>query len=258
MAKSEKAKALEAQQKAAIKAEKLRKKNSDNPADWGQVKQLRQVYKATSEVDPKLNLYVGLAALAGVAVAVIVALLLRTEGWAWILWIIMALMLAALGALLVLTRRAKQGAYARHAGQAGSAEVALSMLNTKKYTHQAAVAFNRDLDMVHRVVGPPGVVLIGEGKTPGLKQLLAQEQRRHQQVLYGVPVTTLVMGDGTGQVKLTDLQKTIEKLPKAIQPNQQTQIQTKMRSLDAMRPKAPIPKGPMPKMKGVNRAMRGR
>ena len=43
MAKSEKAKALEAKQKAELKAEKLRKKNSDNPADWGRWRQYREL-----------------------------------------------------------------------------------------------------------------------------------------------------------------------------------------------------------------------
>lgn len=258
MAKSEKAKALEAQQKAAIKAEKQRKKTSTNPADWGQFRQMREIYKVTKGVDPKLDLYMGLAALGGIALIVLVGVLLNTQGWMWILIGITALMFGLLAAMFVLTRRAKKGAFARYAGQAGSAEVAMSMLDKKKYSHTAAISYNREMDMVHRVVGPAGVVLIGEGQAGRVRQLLSQEQRRHQQVLYGVPVTTLVMGDGAGQVKLPELQKTIEKLPKAIQPSQQTQIQAKMRSLDAMRPKAPIPKGPMPKIKGVNRAMRGR
>lgn len=255
MAKSEKAKALEAQQKAALKAEKLRKKNSDNPADWGRIRQYVHLYKSTAEIDKKLNLYVALAVLAGVAVAVVFGVLVN----AWpALTVLTALMMALLAANLVLLRRAKQAALTRHAGQAGSASVALQMLNSKKYSHQAAIAFTREMDMVHRVVGPPGVVLVGEGQSGRLKPLLAQEQRRHQQVLFGVPVTTMVLGDGNGQVKLHDLQKAIEKLPKAIQPSQQTAIQQKLRSLDAVRPKAPLPKGPLPNVKGLNRAMRGR
>ena len=256
MAKSEKAKALEAQQKAAIKAAKLAKKNSTNPADWGRLRQYRHLYTTTAEVDPKLNLWVILAAVGAAAVGGVLGVVLN---WWPALTVILALMLAVLAALLVLLQRAKGGVIKRYEGQAGSAEVALSMLNSKKYTHQAAMAYNRDLDMVHRVIGPSGVVLIGEGKNPArVRTLLGQEQKRHQQVLYGVPVTTLVLGDGTGQVKLGDLQKAIEKLPKAIQPAQQTAVQAKLKSLDAVRPKAPLPKGPMPTMKGVNRAMRGR
>ncbi|HOA87781.1 DUF4191 domain-containing protein [Propioniciclava tarda] len=255
MAKSEKAKALEAQQKAALKAEKLRKKTSDNPADWGRWRQYKEVYKRTAEVDPKLNLYLGLAALAGIVIAVLLGILLQAH---WAVIAVLAILMALLGLLLVLTRRAKAGTIARYQGQAGSAEVAMSMLNNKKYTYTSAIAFTRDMDMVHRVIGPSGVVLIGEGQPARVRTLLGQEQKRHQQVLFGIPVQTMVMGDGTGQVKLADLQKTIEKLPKAIQPAQQTAAQTKLKSLDAVRPKAPLPKGPLPAAKGMNRAMRGR
>lgn len=255
MAKSEKAKALEAQQKAAVKAEKLRKKNSDDPADWGRVRQYVHLYKNTAEIDPKLNLYLALAVLGSVALVVALGVLLNT--WP-ILTAITAVLTAALAANLVLLRRAKQGALTRHAGQAGSASVALQMLNSKKYTHQAAIAFTRELDMVHRVVGPCGVVLVGEGQPVRVKPLLAKEQRRHEQVLFGIPVTTMMLGDGAGQVKLKELQKAVEKLPKSIQPSQQASIQQKLRSLEAMRPKAPLPKGPLPQAKGMNRAMRGR
>ena len=52
---SEKAKALAAQQKAERKAEKLRKKNSDDPRDWGRIRQIIEAYKRTNEVDPQLK-----------------------------------------------------------------------------------------------------------------------------------------------------------------------------------------------------------
>ncbi len=255
MARSEKAKALAAQQKAAMKAEKLRKKNSDNPADWGRLRQFWSVYRRTAEVDPKLNLYMALAAVAGIALVVILAIVSNMN---WIIAALTAIMLALLAAMLVLTARARKGVYARYEGQAGSSEVALSMLNTKKYTYSVAIAFNRDMDLVHRVIGPSGVVLVGEGQAGRVKQLLAQEERRHQRALFGVPVTTIVMGDGKGQVKLTEITKAIEKLPKAVQPAQQSTIRTKLRTLDAVRPKVPLPKGPLPNAKGMNRAMRGR
>ena len=49
---SEKAKALEKQQKAERRAEKLRKKNSDDPRDWGRFRQIIEAYKRTGELDP--------------------------------------------------------------------------------------------------------------------------------------------------------------------------------------------------------------
>lgn len=256
MAKSEKAKALEAQQKAAVKAEKLRKRTSDNPADWSRWRQYVEVYKRTSEVDPQLNLWIAGGVVLAVLVSVGLGLLFSTH---WAFTVLMALMLAVAALLLVLTWRAKKGTFARYAGQPGSAEVALSMLNKKKYTYSTAVAFTRDLDMVHRAIGPCGVVLIGEGNPARVRALLATEKAKHQkQVIEGVPVNTMVVGDGQGQVKLADLQKTIEKLPKKILPVQQTALQQKLRSLDAARPKVPLPKGPLPGGKGTGRALRGR
>lgn len=53
-------------------------------------------------------------------------------------------------------------------------------------------------------------------------------------------------------------QKRIEKLPSALKAHQVTDVRNRLRALDAVRPKAPIPKGPMPSPKGINRAMRGR
>lgn len=255
MAKSEKAKALEAQQKAAIKAEKLRKKNSDDPRDWGKTKQLIMVYKRTVEVDPKLNLFMALAALAGIALSVVVGILLNSH---WGIIALMALMMALTGAMIVLTARAKTGTYARYAGQVGAPEVAFSMLNTKKFSYQMAVVATRDMDLIHRVIGPCGVVLVGEGQAGRVRQMLNTEQKRHQQVLYGIPVTTMYVGEGANAVKLEELTKKIQKLPKAIRPAQQTSVSTKLKALDAVRPKVPLPKGPMPSMKGMNRAMRGR
>ena len=122
----------------------------------------------------------------------------------------------------------------------------------------AAIGFTKQQDVVHRVVGPPGIVLIGEGSPARVKPLVAAEAKRHEQVSHGTPVTQVLVGNGAGQVKLGDLQKHIEKLPKALQPHQVTDVKQRLRALDAVRPKAPLPKGPMPTPKGVNRALRGR
>ena len=90
-----------------------------------------------------------------------------------------------------------------------------------------------------------------------LKAVLASEARKHEQVAYGVPVSTVLMGDGEGQVPLEKLADYLKKTPKAIKPVQITEVKQRLRALDAMRPKAPIPKGPM-STKGARSAMRGR
>lgn len=252
---SEKAKELAAKQKAAVKAEKLRRKNSDDPRDWGRWRQFAESYKRTAEVDPAVTWWMLGVGLGAAAIVSVIGLLTNLAIWAWLP---LAIMTGVLGAMLVLTRRVKGALVKRYEGQPGSAEVALQMLNKKKFTYDMGIAATRQLDLVHRVVGPGGILLIGEGSAGRVKPLLNGEARKHEQVAYGTPVTGIVLGKGTGQIPLVDLEKFIGKMPKALQPHQVTEVRQRLRALDAVRPKAPLPKGPMPTPKGINRAMRGR
>lgn len=252
---SEKAKELAAKQKAAVKAEKLRRKNSDDPKDWGRWRQFAEAYKRTAEVDPAVTWWMLGVGLGLVAIITVGGLL---SGIAWWAWAPLALMSGVLGAMIVLTRRVKGAMVKRYEGQPGSAEVALQLLNKKKYTYELGIAATRQLDLVHRVIGPGGILLIGEGTVGRVRPLIQGEARKHEQVSYGTPVTQVLLGNGDGQVKLGDLEKYVKTLPKALQPHQINEVRQRLRALDAVRPKAPLPKGPMPSPKGINRAMRGR
>ena len=47
-------------------------------------------------------------------------------------------------------------------------------------------------------------------------------------------------------------------MKKAIKPGEQTALMNKLKALDAMRPAAPMPRGPMPtSMKGARKMMKG-
>lgn len=251
---SEKAKELAAKQKAEIKAAKLAKKNSNDPRDWPWYRQLWQTYKVTAEVDKQLNpLLIGVF-LGALAVLIVVGIFLPP----WWMWVLLGVLAGLTADLYILTWRAKKGTYARYAGQPGAAEVALSMLDKKKWSYTPAVTATRQLDVVHRAVGPAGIVLIAEGPAARVKNLLAGEVKKHEQVAYGVPVTTVLMGDAEGQVPLADLTAWIKKLPKKLSDAQIAEVKSRLRALDAVRPKVPLPRGPLPSMKGANKAMRGR
>jgi hypothetical protein len=251
---SEKAKELAAKQKAEVKATKLAKKNSANPQDWPWYKQMWQTYKVTAENDPQLNWWL-LGAFGGVLVLSILVGILLPPWWVWLLLGVSGGLTAALWVLL---DRAKKATFVRYAGQPGSAEVALSMLDKKKWFYTPVITATRQLDVVHRAVGPGGIILIGEGAPARVKTLLAGEVKKHEQVAYGVGVTSILMGDGEGQVPLGKLANHLKKLPKKLEPSQVTDVKARLRALDAARPKVPLPRGPLPSMKGANRAMRGR
>ena len=252
MAKSERAKALEAKQKADLAAEKARKKNSTNPADWGRWRQLVETYKVTAKNDKYLHVLTIAGFVVPFAILLILGFVLKSP----VIWGILGVSVGALGAMLIFAWRARQGVYTRFEGEAGSGEVALQML-PKQWISSPVIQATRSLDVIHRTLGPGGLILIGEGEPTRLRPLLESEKRKHEQVAYGVDVLIIQMGDKEGQVPLKKLANHIKKLPKTLTPAKISEVNQRMRALDAMRPKAPIPKGPI-NTKGARSAMRGR
>lgn len=251
------AKEAKALAKTARAEAKQRRKNSTDPADMGRFRQIGQAYKVTHEHDRQLPLLLLGAFLLPVVVGLVVGLLVDHVIYA----VVMGVLLGVLLAMALLVRRAKGATYKRYAGQTGSAEVALSML-PKQWISTPVIAATRQKDVVHRTLGPGGLVLIGEGETARVRQLLSSETRKHERVAYGVTVTTLVMGDAPNQVPLDKLADRIRKLPKILQPNQVTDLKQRLRALDAVRPVIGMPKGPMPTsarhVRGARQATRGK
>src|SRR4029453_6220895 len=79
-----------------------------------------------------------------------------------------------------------------------------------------AVQYTGQFDMVHLVVGRPGVILIGEGSPARGGQLLGQEKRRLAKVIGTAEMRDFIIGDEEGQVPLKKLRTTLMKLPKTL------------------------------------------
>jgi Domain of unknown function (DUF4191) len=251
------AKDAKAQAKAAKRAEKARKKASNDPKDMGRIRQIGRAYQVTHEYDRALPYLLIGAFLLPTALSIVIGVV-----WGYAFNVIFAgVMVGILAAMFMLVRRAKRATFQRYAGQTGSAEVALGML-PKKWVSTPAIAANRNRDVIHRTLGPGGLILIGEGEPGRVRQLLASEVKKHERVAYGVTVTTVIMGNKEGQVPLDKLADHIRKRPKVLQAHQISDIRQRLRALDALRPPVPVPKGPMPtsprQVKGARQAMRGR
>ena len=89
----------------------------------------------------------------------------------------MALLTGVLVALIVFNIRARRAMYGAIEGQLGAAAAVLQQMRGA-WLVTPAVAMNGKQDLVHRVVGRPGVVLVGEGAAQRVKGLLAQERKR--------------------------------------------------------------------------------
>lgn len=227
-------------------------------AKKGRIKQLKQSYTMTKQSDPRIGLILLATFLvAGAAGFGLFALLPGP----WYLDLLTAVLIGLLAVLIVFGRRAQKAAYTQIEGQPGAAAAALGMLR-KGWKVDAAVAFNKNQDIVHRVVGPPGIVLVGEGNANRLKPLLANERRKHERVASETPIHEVICGDPKQHpeaVPVSKLQRHVTKLGRNIRPAEMTDVLARLRALDANRSNIPLPKGPLPtSLKGARQNMRGR
>lgn len=200
------------------------------------------MFQQTRAVDPRLVAYMVTAALLGL----IVPLLLLTYLGAPIVGVISGLATAAAAAVLVLGIRGQRAALARIEGQPGAAlAVVQSLRGAWKVT--PAVAFSGKQDLVHRVVGRPGVVLIGEGRRARVNALLRQETRKTARISGDVPVHEINVGTADGQVQLAELRMHLMKLPRAMKTKQIGPLERRLQAIGGS--DIPIPKGPMPNVK---------
>ena len=240
-------------------AKKDKGATTDDPAKMSRRRQIIETYKMTKETDRVIGLWMLGAFLVGGAIGFGIFWILPGSGtFALVISIIGGVLFGALAAMIVFSRRAQRAAYNRLAGQIGAAARALSMLRRGWKTDEM-IGFNKQQDLVHRVVGPPGIILVGEGNPNRLRQLMVSERKRHERVAADTPIHEIVVGDDEGQVPLKKLVRHVQKLGRQVKPAEITDVLARLRALDAARPKVPMPKGPVPtSMKGMRGQMRGR
>ena len=224
----------------------------DQPEKPKRRQQLVQAYKITKKSDPRIGLIL-------LGVFLLAALVVGGIAWffAPVIGVMLGLPAGLLAAMVVFSRRAEKAAYAQVEGQPGAAAASLGMLR-KGWEVKPGVAFTKNQDIVHRVVGRPGIVLVGEGNPNRVRNLLTVEKKKHARMVDEVPIFDIVAGDGEGEVPIKKLHRHIMKLPRSLRPADVTDVLQRLRALDAMRPQAPIPKGPMPQSaKAARQMMRG-
>jgi len=208
-------------------------------AKAGRLKQIRMVAGLVRRSNPRALPIVFGSALGIIAVMVVVGLL---TGLAAFL-IPLGVLLGLLAATLLFGRFAQAAQYAAIEGQPGAAAAVLENMRGN-WTVTPAVAANRNMDVVHRAVGRPGVILVGEGSPARLASLLAAEKKRVARVAYEVPIFEFQVGNEEGQIPLSKLQRKIMRLPRKLKPGAVSDINHRLK---ALQPSLQAPKGPIPK-----------
>ena len=220
------------------------------PAKQGRVAQIRSAYTMTRKVDPMVGWVTIAAALLVFAVVLAVGYLIGHPVYLGIMGVLAGFLVAT----IVFGKRAEKAAFSQVDGQPGAAAAALNMLR-RGWSVTPAVAVTRNQDIVHRAVGRPGVVLIGEGVPSRVQALLVTEKKKVARYVPDVPVYDVQAGNGDGQVPLRKLNNHLMKLPRNLTTTQVSEVNRRLKALGTMN--LPIPKGPMPKGMRMPRGPRG-
>ena len=183
-----------------------------------------------------LGIVLGVIAIVAIPVAIFVN---------WLTAILIALPLALLAGTFWFSRRAMRAAYARIEGQPGAAAAVIESVRGK-WAVTPAVAVSRNQDMVSRVVGKPGVILVSEGASSRVAHMLTSEKKKTARWVPDIPIYEIQVGDDDGQITLGQLQKTLSKLPKNLRGSEVTEVRRRLEALGNVQQNMPIPKGPMP------------
>src|SRR6266480_3049517 len=225
---------------------------AENLANAGRLKQIRAVAGLIRKSNPKaMPIIIG----SGLGVLVILVVVGLLTGLAAFL-IPLGVLLGLLVALILFGRFAQAAQYSAIEGQPGAAAAVLQNMRGN-WTVTPAVSANRNLDVVHRAVGRPGVVLVGEGNPARLASLLAAEKKRVARVAYDVPIYDIQVGNADGQLAIRRLHAHVMKLPRNLKGGQISELNYRLKALPQtlQAPRGPIPKGmrmpktPKPKMR---------
>jgi hypothetical protein len=213
--------------------------SADELQNAGRLKQIRMVAKLLNEQN-KRALPITFGAAAGIIVVfVLIGLLVGPPA----LFIPVGVLLGLMTAMILFGRFAQRAQYSAIDGQLGAAAAVLQNMRGD-WTVTPAVAGNRTMDVVHRAVGRPGVVLVGEGVPSRVAGLLAAERKKTERVAHGVPIHEFQAGNGEGQVPVSKLQRKITTLPRTLRPTAVSDLNYRLK---ALQPTMQMPKGPMPK-----------
>jgi hypothetical protein len=221
------------------------RKDTTDPASAGRIKQIRMVAGIIRKSNPRALPLVALAGIGVIAVFVIVGLVTGLVGLLTPLGVAVGLIVA----MVLFGRYAQSAQYKAVEGQPGAAAAIMQSMRGG-WTVTPAVSANRSMDVVHRAVGKPGVVLVGEGSPNRLASLLAAEKKRVSRVAFDVPIYDLQVGDEEGQIPIRKLQRKLMRLPRNLKGPAVADLNFRLKALpqSLQAPKGPMPRtGRMPK-----------
>jgi hypothetical protein len=202
------------------------------------LKQIGQVIAFTAKGDKWFVPMVIGAVIIPLALTVLVVLL----GWG-IVWIPVGILLALLAGVIVLNLRSNTAMMNAAEDQPGAAASLVENMRGDWRVRPAASSTTQ-FDMVHVIIGRPGVILLAEGNPQRVRGLLGGEKKRLTKVIGSAPLYDYVLGNDEGQVPIRKLRTTLMRLPRNLTGKDVNALDKRLAALMA-RPQ--MPKGAIPK-----------
>ncbi|AMJ44288.1 DUF4191 domain-containing protein [Corynebacterium stationis] len=249
------------QDKAAVKAAKKEERVAKRAKRKETRGQMWQAFQMQRKQDKALIPLMLLSILGMGLLFFLIGLLFNGQ---WFM-LILGLGVGFLIAMIIFTRRLERDMYKRVEDQPGVAGWALDnqLKNSvgMAWKVEQGIAMTRQQDIIHRVIGNPGVVFVAEGNKNRLKPTMTQLKRRVDKLAGGVPIYEVYVGDGEDEVSVGKLRNHLIRLPRNYNKNEVYAVARKIEAMDATPGQvAGMPKGPMPRqaqnMAGMNRRMR--
>ena len=198
---------------------------------------LIDAYRLTVSAEPWAGWVMWGALVGSIAIAVAIGLATGHPIYAGFLGAAVGLSIV----MAILTWRVRVVSYTQIEGHPGASIAVLDQVRGWSIEREPAAINPRTQDMVFRMVGRPGIVLISEGPATRVARLLKEEERKAARVAPNVPIHLLQIGRDEGQVPLKKLQSAVRKFPKKLTANEVTIVSNRLRSLGTN--KLPVPKG---------------
>lgn len=198
---------------------------------WNNVAAIYRVAKRGYPWVGWVCLVIMILSIGGVSIATPILLGSRVVGT--IGWVLTGIALGMVICTFLLTRLGTKSMYKEMDGVRGAVGAVMSQAGRGWIVEQEPIAMTRKQDIVWRLVGRPGIVLISEGPHSRVSRMLNEEERKAKRVAMATPVHIIEVGHDDGQVELSRLMKTLNRLPKEISKNDVPRISQRLNSIRA-------------------------
>ncbi|MTA37981.1 MAG: DUF4191 family protein, partial [Actinobacteria bacterium] len=175
---------------------------------------------------------------AGIAFAIMAT---GGEPISFVVSIIFGVLAGLLGFLIVLGQLTQRLMYSNLQGQPGAVSALIkNQLRRSWRGNDTPIRMNKTQDIVYRVVGKPGVVIVSEGVRSRVAPLVEDARREVQRIVPGVPVNLLHVGsDG---LTLKEFFPALYKIKGRVRPAEIVVVSNRLNSI-AKTPASMMPKG---------------